>query len=176
LRLESQLSAEFLRSLGADPADIITDDLSLDTMGNAYFLRTTHTNVFKARQLVVVTNSFHMPRTKSVFEKIFQMGPFPQGNSEYALRFDKVKDSSIDPSALKRRAEWERRQLQDFERVSKQWTDLHDVHAFIFAGEETNSMPTDLRADKLPHSFTSMKMKDVNTDGNNKVGNNNNMA
>jgi uncharacterized SAM-binding protein YcdF (DUF218 family) len=158
LRLESQLSAEFLKGLGVASEDLITDDLSLDTMGNAYFLRTTHTGVFRARSLAVITNEFHFARTKTIFEKIFKLGPFPDGNESYTLRFDQVKNLSIDPAALKRRHDWEKQQLLDFEKVSKDWRDLHDVHAFIFSGEETNHASHDRRGGALPHSFTSMKM------------------
>jgi uncharacterized SAM-binding protein YcdF (DUF218 family) len=172
LRLESQLSAEFLKNLGVNASDLITDDLSLDTMGNAYFLRTTHTDVFKARSLVVVTNEFHLTRTKAIFDRIFQLGPFPDGDQDYTLRFEQVKNQSIEPSALKRRHEWERQQLQDFEKVSKEWKDLHDVHAYIFSGEETNALPSERREGQLPHSFTNMKFKDGNNNNNNNNENN----
>ena len=38
--------------------------LAKDTIGNAYFLRATHTDPAGWRNLVVITNEFHMPRTR----------------------------------------------------------------------------------------------------------------
>jgi uncharacterized SAM-binding protein YcdF (DUF218 family) len=149
-RLESQLSFDFLVAQGVKKSDIITDDLSLDTMGNAYFLRTTHTDVFKARSLVVITNEFHMKRTKAIFEKVFGLGPFPDGNSKYTLQFEEVKNQSIEPAALRRRVDWEDQQLKDFHRVSKDWRDLHDVHSFIFSGE--GGAPKPQLRDRSPES------------------------
>jgi hypothetical protein len=159
LMLESQLAAEFLRSLGADPADVVSDNLSLDTKGNAYFLRTTRTDVARARSFVVVTSGFHMARAKATFEKIFQLEPFPEGGSDYTLRFEEAPHSSIEPTALKRRVEWESSQLQTFLNISEQWRDLHDAHSYIFAGELANDSPPDRRAGKMPLSFTSMKLQ-----------------
>jgi len=152
-RLESQLSFDFLKREGVKPSDIITDDLSLDTMGNAYFLRTTHTDVFKARSLVVITNEFHIKRTKAIFQKVFGLGPFHEGNSKYTLEFEQVQNKSIEQAALKRRIDWEDQQLRDFERVSKDWRDLHDVHSFIFSGEGSNAR-TQLR-DRSPETDAS---------------------
>jgi hypothetical protein len=159
LHLESQLSADFLKELGVPASDIVTDDLSLDTTGNAYFLRTTRTDVFTARSLAVVTNEFHVARTRAIFQRVFQLGPFVDGNSDYKLKFEEVKNESIEQVALRRRNDWEKQQLQDFEKVSKEWKDLHDVHAYIFSGEETNALPVDQRDGRLPPSFIEMKRK-----------------
>jgi hypothetical protein len=168
------LSAEFLKDLGVSASDIIADDLSLDTTGNAYFLRTTRADVCKAHSLLVVTNEFHLARAKTIFQRVFQLGPFPDGNQEYRISFEQVKNEDVDAVALKRRKEWEKQQLKDFENVAKDWKDLHDVHAHIFSGEETNTLPADQRDGRLPASFVDMKRK--NGESNEDNNNNNNEA
>jgi hypothetical protein len=39
----------------------------------AYYLRTTHTDPARLRKLVIVTNSWHMPRARAIFEYVFQL-------------------------------------------------------------------------------------------------------
>ncbi|ORC89886.1 putative GPI-anchored surface protein [Trypanosoma theileri] len=53
------------------PHDIIRETSSLDTIGNAYFLRTVHADPAGWRHLHVITSDFHLPRTRAVFEFIF---------------------------------------------------------------------------------------------------------
>jgi hypothetical protein len=156
-KLESQIAADYLRNRGVSASDIITDDLSLDTMGNAYFLRTTHTDLSKARSLLVVTNDFHVDRTRAIFNKIYSLGPFPDGNQNFRLNIEPVRNINVEPNALKKREYWEREQIEEFERVSKHWKDLHDVQAHLFSGEENRSLPEEQRRLQLPFSFVDMK-------------------
>jgi len=154
-RLESQLSAEFLRKAGVKASDIIADDLSLDTMGNAYFLRANQTEIYFARSLVVVTNEFHMARTKAIFLKVFGLQPFPDNNSKYTLVFEQVNNTSIEQAGLKKRSDWEEQQLFDFERLSADWSSLHDLHAFIFSspgGDREALLSPRIQASKPPRS------------------------
>jgi uncharacterized SAM-binding protein YcdF (DUF218 family) len=136
--LESQTAAQFLLKLGVPAEDIVSDDLSLDTVGNAYFLRTTHSDVMNARNMVVVTNGFHAARAKVVFEKIYSLSPVPVDKENgYNIKFDIVKNFNIQPQALKRRIDWEAQQLQFFREASANWVDLQDVHQYIFGlGED----------------------------------------
>merc|ERR1712113_1043187 len=132
--VEAQLSAQYLIKAGVPVEDVITDDLSLDLIGNAYFLRTTHTDVVKARNLVVVTNEFHAVRTKAIFVKVFSLPPRPSSREAYSLTFEVVENVNIKPEALQRRREWESQQFKYFLQVSQGWKNLHDVHACIFRG------------------------------------------
>ncbi|KAH9582301.1 protein of unknown function DUF218 [Trypanosoma melophagium] len=66
---EEEATASLLLRLA--PHDIIRETSSLDTIGNAYFLRTVHADPAGWRRLHVVTSDFHLPRTRAVFEFIF---------------------------------------------------------------------------------------------------------
>jgi hypothetical protein len=120
-------------------------------------LRTTQADVSRARSLLVVTNDFHMERARAIVTKMYSLGPFPDGNSDYQIAFEPVPNFDIEPSALKKRQAFERKELEEFERVSKDWKDLHDVHAYLFSGEETNELPAEQREMRLPLSFHEMK-------------------
>ena len=50
---------------------IVEEGFSLDTIGNAYFLRAVHAGPAQWRSLAVVTNRFHMPRTRRIFQWVF---------------------------------------------------------------------------------------------------------
>jgi uncharacterized SAM-binding protein YcdF (DUF218 family) len=141
---ESVVAKEFLVNAGVKESDIITDEESIDTVGNAYFLRTMESAkqdvLFRSRSMVVITNEFHMNRTKAIFEKVFGngekvkgLGPFPWGNSEYTLEFEHVNNRGIQQSALQKRIDWEEEQLREFERVSEDWKDLRCMHQYMLS-------------------------------------------
>ena len=48
-------------------------DLTYWTALQAYYLRTTHTDPARLRKMVVVTNSWHMPRARAIFDYVFQL-------------------------------------------------------------------------------------------------------
>lgn len=69
---EAAASAKYLRDNGVtDPDRILLDAWSLDTIGNAYFARRMICQPLNLKQLCVITNAFHMPRTRVIFDWIF---------------------------------------------------------------------------------------------------------
>ncbi|KAJ1462718.1 DUF218 domain-containing protein [Pelagophyceae sp. CCMP2097] len=55
------------------PSDILEEALSLDTIGNAFFLRLLHTDVGGYNRLLIVNNEFHLPRTWRIFDHVFSL-------------------------------------------------------------------------------------------------------
>jgi uncharacterized SAM-binding protein YcdF (DUF218 family) len=53
-------------------SSVYVETTSYDTIGNAYYARTSHTDITGWRNLLIVTNEFHMTRTKAIFDWIFQ--------------------------------------------------------------------------------------------------------
>ena len=49
------------------------EGFSLDTLGNAYFLRSTHIDPGRFTRMVVVTNDWHMGRARAFFEAVFSL-------------------------------------------------------------------------------------------------------
>ena len=67
----------------------------MDTIGNAYFARLLHTDVVPhVRRLAIVTNTWHMPRVRAVFDHIFAL-PATEGAAKpgYALTYVEVGDA-----------------------------------------------------------------------------------
>lgn len=85
------------------PAEcILREATSLDTIGNAYFLRTQHTDVAGWRRLLIITSEFHMPRTAAVFRFVFNAchrglaSPDADDGDGYKLTFTSVSDEGLD--------------------------------------------------------------------------------
>ena len=69
---ESVMAAKYLVDVGFPPERILEENISLDTVGNAYFLRAIHiqpmveSSDFLYIRLTVITNNWHMKRTQVV--------------------------------------------------------------------------------------------------------------
>mmetsp|Transcript_11885 Transcript_11885/g.16353 ORF Transcript_11885/g.16353 Transcript_11885/m.16353 type:complete len:275 (+) Transcript_11885:157-981(+) len=70
---EATAATKLLLSMGVPPEDIFEEAFSLDTIGNAYYLRMLHTEPSGIDKVIVVTNSWHMPRTKAIFDCVFNL-------------------------------------------------------------------------------------------------------
>merc|ERR1719160_1401826 len=102
--LEAEASARYLiKVLHLPPEDILEENFSLDTIGNAYFLRTVHTDVTGYRRLTVVTNDFHAPRTRAIFEKVFSLPPAPP-HSSYEVSFISVPNTGLPGEVIQQRS------------------------------------------------------------------------
>lgn len=53
------------------PIHIFVETTSYDTIGNAYYTRVSHTDINGWKNLLVITNEFHMDRTMAIFDWIF---------------------------------------------------------------------------------------------------------
>jgi len=128
---EAEASARFLvRDHKVPPEHVLEENFSLDTIGNAYFLRTFHTDVACLRRLHVITNTFHMQRTAAIFKKVFGLPPV--SGPEYVLSFEEVPDTGVEPATLASRCEREAKSLVGFNATSAAWNTMQDLHRFVF--------------------------------------------
>ena len=90
---EARAGAAYLMGRGVDPANILMEEASLDTIGNAWFSRTIHVIPRGFERLLVVTSAFHMPRTEAVFRWVYELdAPGPR----CTLAFEQTPDAGID--------------------------------------------------------------------------------
>ena len=67
--------------------------MSLDTIGNAFFLRTIHTDVLGVRRLLLITNKWHMARAMAIFEAVFALpAPPPTPGAACGAPLECVRD------------------------------------------------------------------------------------
>ncbi|KAK4525575.1 hypothetical protein GAYE_SCF13G3483 [Galdieria yellowstonensis] len=109
---ESTASARFLIQVGGlHPQRILKDMWSLDTLGNAYFTRFMLCEPLHLSKLLIITNLFHLERTKLVFEKVFTVPSNRSDPIEYCLEFEGVEDRNLNEQQLQARKEKEQEAL-----------------------------------------------------------------
>ena len=124
---ESIAAAKYLVNYGVNPATILCETSSYDTIGNAYFSRVIHVEPRGFRKLHIITSAFHMPRTKAVFEWLY--GLDDQG---YQLTFDPVPDVGIATDDLQARIDKEAAGLKQFLKNSVPIHTLQACHQWLF--------------------------------------------
>ena len=103
-RHEAADNARWLVGAGVPPSHVLEESTSLETVGNAFFVRVLHTDVRGLRRLAVVNNRFHMPRARAVFEHVFGIPPHPGAPATaYELDFVEVDDRLSDTVLAVRR-------------------------------------------------------------------------
>ena len=105
---ESRQAAAYLIQAGLNPEMIFTEICSYDTIGNAYFSRLLLAEPLQFINILIITSAFHMPRTRAIFEWIYNLPPHPV---DYQLSFESVPDQGLSPRALAARTNRENNSL-----------------------------------------------------------------
>lgn len=152
---ESSAAIKYLLSHGISPNLLLEEKLSLDTIGNvmyicqidrypyffvqAYFLRTLHTEPSDIRNLIVITNDWHVDRVQAIFDTVFGL-PLTDGyytkpsssGTKYSVEYVAV-DSCLPPEVHTNRMIREKNSLQTFlSRVKPTLKSLKDLHRMVF--------------------------------------------
>lgn len=88
-------AAHLLRNGISDPARVLQETWSLDTIGNAYFTRAMLAEPLNLRNLIVVTSRFHMERTRAIFEWVFALD-----GAKFSIDYCVTEDSGLPPDEL----------------------------------------------------------------------------
>jgi len=70
-KTEALAMRDYAISLGVPAQNILIEDESKDTVGNAYFLRVNFIDKNGWKKFAVVTSDYHMQRTKIIFDQVF---------------------------------------------------------------------------------------------------------
>ena len=103
---ESTASAAYLLKHHAsviDKSQLYVETTSYDTIGNAFYTRTSFTDINGWRNLLVVTNEFHMDRTQAIFDWIFGL----DDNYAYHLFYLSPPNTGLTEEAVRARKERE---------------------------------------------------------------------
>ena len=135
---EARAGARYLVQHGADPARILMEESSFDTIGNAYFSRTIHAIPRGFERMLVVTSAFHMPRTEAVFRWVYELDA-PGARCE--LDFLEVADSGVEASMLEDRVAKERAALRAVEERRRAIRTLAQMQEWLFTVHGAYSWP-----------------------------------
>ncbi len=143
--LEAFVAAQYLLDRGYSHDRLLVEAASYDTIGNAYFARTVHTDPAGLRKLLVITSEFHMPRTAAIFRWIFGASPL---TPDYELSFHAVPDVGLPPDALTARRNKELASLASLQPTIRAHPTLVSIHQWLFrehdayaAGRQSQSIP-----------------------------------
>jgi hypothetical protein len=131
---ESTASASYLMTeLGVPKQYLFAETTSYDTISNAFFTRTNYADMAGWKNLLIITNEFHMERTKKIFDWIFQV---PSNGvteaSPFALNYLASKDVGLSKDALSVRKEKELKSSKTVDTyLSKEHTTLNQVWEFL---------------------------------------------
>jgi len=129
LVLESQASAQYLHEKHELPLDAMRMELtSFDTIGNAYFARTQFADVMNWKRILVITTDWHMPRSKEIFEWVFEVDTRP----EISLVFEATPSVGLSDEAIVARTEREQKSLKSVKNLRQKFPTLADVNIFLF--------------------------------------------
>ncbi len=139
--------ARALLARGVPAERIWAETASLDTIGNAYFARTIHTDPAGLRLLLVVNSEFHMPRTRMVFDWVFGL---PRAEPPYALDYHTVPDRGLTGERLEARRAKEAARMEDLRRTIPRIASLAALNRWLFTEHRAYAAGADPASDAPP--------------------------
>ncbi len=133
--MEASAGARYLLHRGVEPDSILMEMGSWDTIGNAFFARTIHTDLREWRRLLIVNSAFHMVRTKAIFRWVFALAP----ERGYLLEFDTVDDVGMPDEVLQFRRAHERAGVERLRKVIERVHTMTELHRFLFTEHDAYS-------------------------------------
>lgn len=90
---EASAMRDFIQNYYPDMLkSLLLEELSIDTLQNAFFTKIIHIDPLEIKQLTIITNSFHMPRAKQIFRNLY--------NDSYHLDFLAASDPEVDEKTI----------------------------------------------------------------------------
>jgi len=125
---ESTSSAAYLQKQHNIVSNVYVETTSYDTIGNAFFARINHADIVGWRKIIIITNEFHIVRTKAIFDWIFGVGK----NNGYELYYFSSKNVGLEEEALEARKEHEERSaINVSQKLAPQYQTMKEVWSFI---------------------------------------------
>lgn len=123
------------------PESIYAETTSYDTIGNAYFSRTSHTEFNGWRKLLIVTNEFHMTRTMKIFDWVYSVPTdtastrtttgLQQLSTPYELYYLESPNAGMASEVVAARKEREASSSESVDYLSQKYSTLREVYNFL---------------------------------------------
>uniref|UniRef100_A0A7S3GWL5 DUF218 domain-containing protein n=1 Tax=Spumella elongata TaxID=89044 RepID=A0A7S3GWL5_9STRA len=168
---ECTAAAKKLMEMGVPPEQIYEESTSLDTIGNAYFLRAVHMSPADMYKMIVITNDWHMPRTRAIFDFVFSLPHRSRlerstmqatlrrwlGGQEHSISYLSAEAGISDAHLLHVRTEKEARALRQFhDNIMPNIRSFQALHRWLFTQHNAysssrlkNSHSSEIPADLL---------------------------
>lgn len=111
-RTEAEAMKAYAIELGVAPDDVLREEKSKDTMGNAYFVKTLYLKDRNWKKVIVVTGEDHLERSKYLFDRILGDG--------YTIEYV-ATDPMLDEEAFLKSKDRERRVIVLTEKLMNQF-------------------------------------------------------
>jgi len=130
---EASASAAYLIERNIPSHKILIENWSLDTIGNAYFARQCILEPMELYRLAIITNDFHMTRTKLIFDWVFSLTNSTKDRCEkYQIVFFTVNNQDMTDEQLIARIDKERLACEDVKLKIEQIRNLSQMGQFMF--------------------------------------------
>lgn len=130
---EASASAAYLIEHNIPSEKILIENWSLDTIGNAYFARQCILEPMELTNLAIITNDFHMTRTKLIFDWIFSLTNSNEIRSDkYHIDYFNVNNQGMTDEQLTARIDKERLSCDDVQQKIQLKRTLSQVAQFLF--------------------------------------------
>ncbi|CAB9524945.1 DUF218 domain [Seminavis robusta] len=125
-----------------DKSQVFAETTSYDTISNAFFARTSFTDITGWRRLLIITNEFHMDRSQAIFDWIFGIPDNNKGSSSnYQLYYLAPPNTGLTDEAVQARKQREAKSQKNvqeilapkYQTIKGVWTFLTQEHSLYTA-------------------------------------------
>lgn len=130
---ESTGSAAYLiEKLQIPEKYIFVETTSYDTISNAFFTRTSFSDITGWRKLLIITDEFHMQRSKAIFDWILSAKSISGTENQYCLYYLSTNNRGLTKEGLEARNKHELKGYRNVvQNLSKKYDSLHGVWEFL---------------------------------------------
>jgi vancomycin permeability regulator SanA len=123
---EARAMRDYLIFKGIPREDILTEELSRDTIQNIFLSGMIHLRPLNVKSVLIITNNFHLERTKIITDYIL--------GKDIEFVYQGVEDNTIKDDLLQQREKTEQELIKFTEKLFSTFEkgDLNAVHDFIF--------------------------------------------
>lgn len=133
---DATVYANELFKRGIKREHIRIENCSLETLGSAYFLRILHIEPLEIKKIIVITSSFHMPRTKCIFDWIFSLPKTETktySKKKTLISYVETKNIGINRNDLNKRITKENKGIEKINELKSRICDLSDFNRWLFS-------------------------------------------